>query len=83
MSLIPGRAPPMFIMTSRTALPMEALARWPGPNAPHPEAIAPHATRAGPLTMSSGAMQWVVACSSVMSISGRQIALTAAITTGM
>ena len=83
MSEVPGRAPPRFIMQSRNARPIEALARWPGPRAPKRAAIGPQAWRAGPLTISSGAMQWVVPCISVRSKAGSHTARTAATTTGM
>ena len=42
MSETPGLAPPMFIRHRRTARPIEALARCPGPSAPNPPAT-PHA----------------------------------------
>ena len=47
MSPWPGRAPPMFIRQRRRARPMLALARWPGPSAPQPEAMGPQTSRAG------------------------------------
>ena len=55
MTEVPGRAPPMLIIANRIARPIDALARWPGPRAPYPEAT-PHIARAGPLTMISGAV---------------------------
>jgi hypothetical protein len=83
MSETPGRAPPMLIIVSRSARPMEALARCPGPRAPKPLAMGPHQCRAGPLTMIRGAVQWVVPCISVRSKTGSMTARTAATTNGM
>ena len=81
MSDSPGRAPPMLIIASLKARPMLALARCPGPIKPKPLA-SPQASRAGPLTIRSGARQCVVDCISAKSNVGWQTARQAASTTG-
>ena len=81
MSDTPGRAPPMFIRQRRTARPIEALARWPGPRAPKPPAI-PQASARGPLTTISGVVECVVLWASDRSYSGRSSARSAARTIG-
>ena len=82
MSETPGRAPPMFSRHSRTARPIDALARWPGPSAPKPPAI-PHASASGPLTTTSGVVECVVLWASNRSYSGRSSARSVAMTIGM
>ena len=68
-------------MTSRTARPMAALARQPGPRAPTP-ALTPSRTASGPLTISSGATFSSVVCTPRMLKAGSSTASTAARTTG-
>ena len=60
----------MFIRHRRSARPMLAFARCPGPSAPQPEAIGPQTSRAGPLTMITGPIPCVVDCMLSMSNSG-------------
>ena len=81
MSETPGRPPPTFIIISRIVLPIAALARCPGPNAPQPD-TTPQTARAGPFTINSGVIGCVVTCDSVRSKRGSQMAWTAATTTG-
>ena len=52
MLISPGTAPPTLAHTSRTARPIVALARQPGPKTPAPQ-LTSSAVRIGPLTMTS------------------------------
>ena len=61
MSSSPGQPPPVFSRIMRIARPIVALARLPEPNTLWLQFI-PIASRIGPLTISSGAAMWVVAC---------------------
>src|SRR6185503_3402856 len=87
MLITPGAAPPMLTQQSRTARPMVALARQPGPNTPAPELMSSLA-RIGPFTITSGATASVVPetpsrqkrsshIASTARYSGRQPAITA------
>ena len=82
MLIPPGVAPPMFCQISRTARPMVALARHPGPKTPVLE-LTSSALRTGPFTMSRGATASVVPDTPTRAKAGSQIASTPAITTGM
>src|SRR5204862_48710 len=81
MLMTPGRAPPTFTHTRRTARPMVALARKPAPNTDAAQ-FTSSARRTGPLTMTSGVTASVVPETPTSAKSGSQIALTAAMTTG-
>ena len=81
MLTTPGRAPPRLTQTSRTARPIVALARQPGPNTPAPELISSRA-RIGPLTITSGDGALVVAETPCRSNASSQTASIAAMTTG-
>src|SRR5215469_10973334 len=76
-----GRAPPAFAMSSRSALPMLALARQPGPSAPRPE-LSPARFAAGPLTTANGVDGPVVVAMPFRLNSGTQTARTRAASTG-
>ena len=82
MLMPPAAAPPMFCHTSRTARPMVALARHPGPKTPAPE-LTSSAARTGPLRIRSGATASVVPETPTSAKAGSQIASTAAMTAGM
>ena len=81
MLMTPGAAPPRFTQTSRSARPIVALARQPGPKTPAPQLMS-SAPRIGPLTTTSGAGAFVVADTPWRSKASSQTASTAAITTG-
>src|SRR6267378_113784 len=81
MLMTPGRAPPTFTHTRRTARPMVALARKPAPNTDAAQ-FTSSARRTGPFTMTSGVTASVVPETPTSAKSGSQIALTAAMTTG-
>src|SRR2546425_8922897 len=81
MLTTPGRAPPRFTQTSRTARPIVALARQPEPKTPAAQLIS-SARRTGPLTITSGVGALVVALTPCRSNASSQTASTAAITTG-
>src|SRR5436309_12772778 len=81
MLTTPGRAPPRLTQTSRTARPIVALARQPGPNTPAPELISSRA-RIGPFTITSGDGALVVAETPCRSNASSQTASIAAMTTG-
>jgi len=66
---------------SRTARPIVALARQPGPNTPAPELIWSW-LRIGPFTMTSGEGAFVVAETPWRSNASSQTASSAAMTTG-
>ena len=82
MSVDHGLAPPTFRSNSRTALPMVALARLPGPKVPRP-LLRPICSRTGPLMIRSGATGLVVVCKPWMLNAGSMIAWTAATKTGI
>src|SRR2546425_3813043 len=82
MLITPGRAPPTFTQTRRTARPIVALARKPAPNTDAAQ-FTSSARRIGPLTMTRGVTASVVPDTPTRENSGSQIALTAAMTTGM
>jgi hypothetical protein len=82
MLMSPGRAPPTFTHTSRTARPIVALARQPAPNTLAAQ-FTSSARRIGPLTISSGVTASVVPDTPSSAKPGSQIACTAASTTGM
>src|SRR3989442_12133289 len=77
----PGRAPPTFTQTSRSARPMVALARQPEPKTPAPQ-LTSSSPRRGPLTITSGAGAFVVAETPLGSNASSHTAPTAASTTG-
>src|SRR5215469_5633818 len=77
----PGRAPPTFAVSRRSALPMLALARQPGPRAPRPE-LSPARSAAGPLTIAKGVDGPVVVAMPFRLKSGTQTARTRAVSTG-
>src|SRR2546429_2658692 len=77
----PGRAPPTFTQTSRSARPMVALARQPEPKTPAPQLMS-SSPRRGPLTITSGAGAFVVAAAPGGSKAAADPAPTAASTTG-
>src|SRR2546426_10649240 len=77
----PGRAPPTFTQTSRSARPMVALARQPEPKTPAPQLMS-SSPRRGPLTITSGAGAFVVAETPWRSNAASHTASTAAGTTG-
>src|SRR3990172_5665494 len=81
MSWRPGQAPPTFIRISRSARPIVALARKPGPKQPEP-ACTPSRAATGPWTMTSGATGCVVACTPYRLNAGSSMAWTAATSTG-
>src|SRR5690242_437519 len=81
MLITPGAAPPMLTQQSRTARPMVALARQPGPNTPAPELMS-SLTRIGPFTITSGATASVVPETPSRQKRSSHIASTAATTTG-
>ena len=78
---MPGVAPPRFISTSRSARPMVALARWPGPKRLAPELIS-NCCAICPLTMISGAAPPVLAVEAWGLTRSLVVASTAAMTTG-
>src|SRR3989442_8982177 len=82
MLITPGRVPPTFTQTRRTARPIVALARKPAPNTDAAQ-FTSRARRIGPLTMTRGVTASVVPDTPTRETSGSQIALTAAMTTGM
>src|SRR6266850_8612664 len=59
MLIVPGLAPPRLTHTRRSARPIVAFARQPGPSAPAAELMS-SAARAGPLTTKTGATASVV-----------------------
>src|SRR5262249_20224418 len=59
LSVSPGIPPPRFIMTSRRARPIVALARKPRPRHPALLLIC-SAPAMGPLTTKAGVLMWVV-----------------------
>src|SRR2546428_8173759 len=81
MLTTPGLAPPRLTHTSRTARPMVALARQPGPKTPAAQ-LTPSFPRTGPLITTSGGGALVVAETPCRSNAGSQLASTAAMTTG-
>src|SRR5690349_20041690 len=81
MLITPGAAPPMLTQQSRTARPMVALARQPGPNTPAPELMSSLA-RIGPFTITSGATASVVPETPSRQKRSSHIASTTATTTG-
>ena len=81
MVMPPAAAPPRLRTMRRSARPMVALARWPGPNTPAP-ALMSRRLRTGPFTMKSGAALLVVADTPWRSKASSHIASTPAITTG-
>src|SRR6266550_2257766 len=81
MLTTPGLAPPRLTHTSRTARPMVALARQPGPKTPAAQ-LTPSFPRTGPLITTSGVGALVVAETPCRSNAGSQMASTAAMTTG-
>src|SRR5260370_42483716 len=81
MLTTPGIAPPTLTQTRRTARPIVALARQPGPKRPAPQLIS-SLPRIGPLTITSGAGALVVAETPWRSNAASQTASTAARTTG-
>ena len=81
LSRSPGRAPPTLSSTSRMARPMVAFARWPEPKTLAP-AFIPIRARTGPLTTTSGAAMWVVACTPFRLKCGLHSASIAARTSG-
>src|SRR5215475_6295369 len=60
MLTTPGVAPPRFTHTSRTARPIVAFARQPGPKTPAPQ-LTSSAPRTGPLRTRSGLGEFLVA----------------------
>src|SRR5215467_4822688 len=81
MLIAPARAPPRFAQIKRSARPIVAFARWPGPSAPAPP-LMPSAPRAGPFTMKIGATASVVPETPTRLNASSHIASTPAITTG-
>ena len=81
MLITPGCAPPMFTQQRRTARPMVALARQPGPKTPAPELMS-SAARIGPFTITRGATASVVPETPRRQKRSSHIASTAASTTG-
>src|SRR2546426_257781 len=81
MLTTPGRAPPTLTQTRRSARPMVALARQPGPKRPAPQLMS-RARRIGPFTTMSGAGALVVADTPCRSNASSHTASTAASTTG-
>ncbi|CAB4938425.1 unannotated protein [freshwater metagenome] len=81
LSSSPVRAPMQFHSTSRTARPIAAFARLPGPNTFVPE-FRPSSLRIGPLTTSTGPGPPVLLVAGCTSKSGCAIARMAARTTG-
>src|SRR3990172_2189929 len=81
MLTTPGVAPPTLTHTSRSARPIVAFARQPGPKTPAPQ-LTSSATRTGPLITTSGAGALVVADTPCRSKASSHTASTAASTTG-
>src|SRR5262245_808557 len=81
MLTTPGFAPPRFTHTSRTARPIVAFARQPGPKTPAPQ-LTSSAPRTGPLRTRSGLGEFVVADTPWRSNASSHTASTAAMTTG-
>src|SRR5205814_1185298 len=79
--MLVAAAPPTLAHTRRTARPMVALARQPGPNTPAAQ-LTSSAARTGPLRMSSGATASVVPDTPTRANAGSQMASTPAITVG-
>ncbi len=81
MEVSPAFAPPRLIITRRTARPMVALARCPGPNTPN-EQLSAIRSRIGPCTTINGAEKWVDVATPCRLKAGSVTAWTAASTTG-
>jgi len=81
MLTTPGRAPPTLTQTRRSARPMVALARQPGPKRPAPQLMS-STPRMGPFTTMSGAGALVVADTPCRSKASSHTASTAESTTG-
>src|SRR6266545_6088955 len=81
MLMVRAEAPPTLATRSRSARPIVALARQPGPNRPAAQLMS-SALRAGPLTMKSGEWKLVVAETPWRSKASSHMASTPAITTG-
>src|SRR5437763_1765525 len=81
MLTTPGIAPPTLTQTRRSARPIVALARQPGPKTPAPQ-LSSSLARRGPFTTTSGAGALVVAETPCRSKASSHTASTAATTTG-
>src|SRR5262250_421929 len=81
MLIAPGAAPPMFCHTRRTARPIVALARQPGPKTPALQ-LTSRAARTGPLSTRRRATASVVPDTPTRAKAWSQIASTPAITAG-
>src|SRR5438034_5295467 len=82
MLMVRAEAPPTLATISRSARPIVALARQPGPKTPAAQLMS-SALRAGPLTMKSGEWKLVVADTPWRSKASSHMASTPAMTTGM
>src|SRR5258705_3068612 len=81
MLMVRAEAPPTLATISRSARPIVALARQPGPKTPAAQLMS-SALRAGPLTMKSGEWKFVVADTPWRSKASSHMASTPAMITG-